>query len=156
MHPSHLKFCYSVNDDEYEKVLSYQKVIDSIEKDEDNPIMWKFKRIVSHQGPLTPTSPGYNGSSYNVCIEWENGEVTGELLSTIAADNPVTCAIHARDYNLLDKPGWRRFCHLAKRQKKLFRMVNQAKLKSFRTAPRYKYGYEVPRDYITMQCSWML
>jgi hypothetical protein len=26
-------------------------------------------------------------------------------------------------------------------------MVNQAKLKSFRTAPRYKYGYEVPRDY---------
>ena len=26
-------------------------------------------------------------------------------------------------------------------------MVNQAKLKSFRTAPRYKYGYEVPRDH---------
>ena len=27
-------------------------------------------------------------------------------------------------------------------------MVNQAKLKSFRSAPRYKYGYEVPRDYL--------
>ena len=26
-------------------------------------------------------------------------------------------------------------------------MVNQAKLRSFRTAPKYKYGYEIPRDY---------
>jgi len=29
----------------------------------------------------------------------------------------------------------------------MLRMVNQAKLRSYRTAPRYKYGYEVPRDY---------
>jgi hypothetical protein len=26
-------------------------------------------------------------------------------------------------------------------------MVNQAKLKSFITAPKYKYGYEIPRTY---------
>jgi hypothetical protein len=26
-------------------------------------------------------------------------------------------------------------------------MVNQAKLKSFNTAPNYKYGYEIPRTY---------
>jgi hypothetical protein len=26
-------------------------------------------------------------------------------------------------------------------------MVNPAKLKSFHTAPRYKYGYEIPRTY---------
>ena len=26
-------------------------------------------------------------------------------------------------------------------------MVNQAKLRSFRTAPKYKYGYQVPKDY---------
>ena len=26
-------------------------------------------------------------------------------------------------------------------------MINQAKLKSFNTAPRYKYGYEIPRTY---------
>ena len=26
-------------------------------------------------------------------------------------------------------------------------MANQAKLRSFRTSPRYKYGYEIPRDY---------
>jgi hypothetical protein len=26
-------------------------------------------------------------------------------------------------------------------------MVNQAKLKSFNTAPKYKYGYEIPRTF---------
>ena len=26
-------------------------------------------------------------------------------------------------------------------------MVNQAKLRSFRTAPRFKYGYEIPKDF---------
>ena len=26
-------------------------------------------------------------------------------------------------------------------------MVKQAKLRSYRTAPRYKFGYQVPRDY---------
>jgi hypothetical protein len=26
-------------------------------------------------------------------------------------------------------------------------MVNQAKLRSFRTAPRYKYGYEIPKNF---------
>ncbi len=26
-------------------------------------------------------------------------------------------------------------------------MANQAKLRSFRTAPRYMYGFEIPRDY---------
>ena len=28
-------------------------------------------------------------------------------------------------------------------------MINQAKLRSYRTAPRFKYGFEVPRDYNT-------
>ena len=74
---------------------------------------------------------------YNVMVEWENGEITSEPLSIIAADDPVTCAIYARDNNLLELPGWKRFKRLAKRQKKLFRMANQAKLRSYNTAPRF-------------------
>ena len=54
--------------------------------------------------------------------------MTHEPLGIIAADDSVTCAIHANENNLLDKPGWRRFKRIAKRQKKLFRMANQAKL----------------------------
>ena len=49
--------------------------------------------------------PDYKGSSYNVKIEWENGEVTYEPLDMITKDDPVTCAIYARKNNLLNKPG---------------------------------------------------
>ena len=142
-----LKFKCSMNDDSFEEVLSYHQILEYLEKDADDPTIWKFKRIVSHQGPLDKNHKDYNGSSYNVRIEWENGEVTDEPLTVIAADDPVTCAIYARDKNLLHLPGWKRFKGIAKRQKKLFRMTNQAKLRSFRTSPKYKYGFEIPRDY---------
>jgi hypothetical protein len=65
----------------------------------------------------------------------------------IAADDPVSCAIYARENNLLDQPGWKRFKHIAKREKKFTQTVNQAKLRSYNTAPRYKYGFEVPRTF---------
>ena len=63
------------------------------------------------------------------------------------SDDPVTCAIYARDNNLLDVEGWKRFKRLANKQKKLYRMANQAKLRSYNSAPRFKYGVEVPRDF---------
>ena len=55
-------------------------------------------------------------------------------------------AIYARDHDLLDKPSWKRFVRLAKREKKLLQLQNQAKLHSFYDSPRYKYGYELPRN----------
>ena len=62
----HIKFKCSVNNDQYEELLSYREVLDYLEKDADNPIIWKFKRIVAHQGPLDSKSPNYKGSKYNV------------------------------------------------------------------------------------------
>jgi hypothetical protein len=44
---------------------------------------------------------------YNVMIEWENGEVTSEPLSAIAVDDPMMCAIYAKDNNLLELDGWK-------------------------------------------------
>ena len=93
------------------------------------------------------TTQNYKGSSYNVRVEWENGEITYEPLDIIAKDDPVTCAIYARKNNLLHLPGWKPFKAIAKREKKLLRMANQAKLKSYRLTPKYKFGFEVPRDY---------
>ncbi|HEY9709872.1 MAG TPA: reverse transcriptase domain-containing protein, partial [Oculatellaceae cyanobacterium] len=87
------------------------------------------------------------GSLYNVTIEWENGEKTDEPLSIFATDNPVPCAIYARDNNLLHLTGWKSFKPIAKRQRNLFREANLAKLCSFSTAPKFKYGFEVPRNY---------
>ena len=114
--------------------MSYNDLLNSLEEDGES-IVWKFKRILAHQGPLTPKDKDWNGSAYNVMVEWENGEITTEPLSIIAADDPVSCAVYARDNNLLDVDGWKRFRGIAKRQQKLHHMVNQAKLCSFHTAP---------------------
>jgi hypothetical protein len=80
-------------------------------------------------------------------IEWENGEITSEPLAVIAADDPVTCAVYAKDNDLLELDAWKRFMSIAKRQQKLLHMVNQAKLRSYRTAPKYQYRFKVPKDY---------
>ena len=49
--------------------------------------------------------------------------------------------------NLIDTPGWIQFKRLARRQKKMIRMVNQDKLKSFRYSLIYKFGVQVPRNH---------
>ena len=87
--PEHIKFCCSVNNDVSEELLTYRKILDYLENNEDNPIVWKFKRIVAHQGPFNSKSPDYKGSSYNIHIEWENGEIIDEPLVVIAADDPI-------------------------------------------------------------------
>ena len=146
--PDRIQFLCSINDDAFEEIIAYNDILNHIEKDEsEETTVWKFKRITAHEGPLIRSHPNWNGSSYNVMIEWENGEITSEPLGVIAADDPVTCAIYAKDNNLLELDGWKRFKVIARRQGKLLRMVNQAKLRSYRTAPKYQYGYEVPKDY---------
>jgi hypothetical protein len=106
--PALVKFRCSVNNDEYEEVVTYNDIVNHIERqdgglDEDN--IWKFKRISAHEGPLTEAEKSYNGSAYNVLVEWETGESTYEPLHIVAADDPVTCAIYAKENDLLDLPG---------------------------------------------------
>jgi hypothetical protein len=146
--PTMMKFLVSINNDQAEEIITYNKLLEYISHDEENDVVWKFCRIVSHQGPLKPEHPDYKGYTYNIMVEWETGEVTTEPLSMITADDPVTCAIYAKDNDLLDLPGWKRFKTIAKRQKKFTRMVNQAKLRSYITSPKHKYSFEVPRNYV--------
>ena len=133
--PQPIRFRISVGEDGYKEVMAYNDVLERLEADQENPTVWKFKQIVGHQGPLRPTDPTYMESSYNVTMEWENVEITLEPPGIIAKDSPVACAIYARD-NLLDLPDWKRFKSIAKNQKKLLRLVNQAKLRSFCTAKK--------------------
>jgi hypothetical protein len=147
--PRHIQFRVSINDDQYEELLSYYDIVDYINNDEheENNRAWNFKKITAHEGPLKPNDPSYNGSMWNVMVEWENGEITSEPLSVITADDPVLCAIYARDHNLLQLEGWKLFAHIAQHEKKMLRMVNQAKLRSYRQGPKYQYGFQVPHDY---------
>jgi len=143
----HKKFRLSINNDEYEDIMSYNEIAEHIMRDKETDVVWRFHRIVAHEGPLTPEHPNYKNCAWNVKVEWENGAITHEPLSNIIADDPVTVAIYAKDNDLLDTPGWKRLKRIANRSKKLKRMANQAKLRSYNTAPRYQYGFEVPRDY---------
>ena len=79
-------------------------------------------------------------------IDWEDGSTTSEPLAIFATDDPVSCALYAKENDLLETPGWKRFKKIAKRHKKLVRMVNQARLKSIRRAPTYQFGFRVPRN----------
>ena len=90
--------------------------------------MYKFRDITAHQGPLISTDRNYKGSKYNILVEWETGETTYEPLNLIAKTDPVTCTIYAKKNGLLSTPGWKRFKPIVKNQKKLTRMINQARL----------------------------
>jgi hypothetical protein len=47
----HHKFRILVNDDQYEEVITYNELMDFIQKNEENDaIVWRFWRIVGHQG----------------------------------------------------------------------------------------------------------
>ena len=99
------------------------------------------------EGPLTKRHPSYKGSSYNVKILWEDGSETYEPLDGIAKDTPVLCALYGQRANLLDTPGWKRFKKIALNEKKMRRLMNQAKLKNYRRTNKYKFGYIVALDH---------
>ena len=146
--PTRIKFVCSMSDDELEEIITYNEILDYIQKDDnDGETVWKFRCITACEGPLKPNHPNWKNSMWNVMIKWENREITSEALAVIAKDAPVTCTLYAKDNDLLELNSWKQFKRIAKQQGKLFCMVNQAKLRSFQESPQYKYGFEVPKDY---------
>ena len=81
-------------------------------------------------------------------MEWETGEATFEPPSVIAADDPVTCAVHAKQNDLLALEGWQRFKNLANRDKVLARAIEQSKIRQVRGSQTYMFGYPIPRNYM--------
>ena len=56
-----------------EEIMSYKEILDCIQiQDNPNPTECRFKRIISHGGPLPRKHPNYNASLYNVMMEWDN------------------------------------------------------------------------------------
>ena len=96
-----IKFKLKINKDQAEEIMSYNQLMDYIQKgtdaEEDPDSLFKFRDIVAHQGPLESTDPNHKGSKYNVMVEWESGEVTYEPLTLISKDDPITCAVYAKN-----------------------------------------------------------
>jgi hypothetical protein len=66
-----------VGEDEFEEILSYNKDMQHIEKNnDDGETFWKYKWISGHEGPLNKNHSSWKEDKHNVKIEWENGEVS--------------------------------------------------------------------------------
>ena len=143
--PKRVKFKAKIGDNNFEELIEYNDLMELIEEQKqfDNGT-WRMRKILGHRKPRTKKD------KWNVLIEWESGERTWEPIKNIYTEDKYMLAEYARDHDLLDK--WDGLYKMkikaaAKNSKTLLRMVRQAKLKSFRTAPVYKNGHKVPRNH---------
>ena len=140
--PKRVRFKAEVDD--FEKLIEYNDLMELIDeqKEYDNGT-WRFRKILRHREPRNKRD------KWHVLIEWESGERTWEPIKNIFAGDKYMLAEYARDHGLLDK--WEgprmKIKSAAKNSKNLLRMNKQAKLKSFKTAPVYKNGHQVPRNH---------
>ena len=129
-------------------IISYNQALNYLEEDnQQDDSLYNFRAITDHHRLLKKSDPNYNGSLYNVMVEWDTGEITEEPLSIIAQDDPVTCAAYAKKHNLLHLPEWNKLKHIAKHQKTLTRAINQTKMRQVSSSATYLFGYLIPRDY---------
>ena len=70
-----LRFKLIIDGDQLDDLISYNQLMEYVEDNTDTGL-YKFKCIKDHRGPYTSSDPQYIGSSYNVLIEWETGEMT--------------------------------------------------------------------------------
>ena len=101
-----LSYILGIGNGKLDKIITYKQLVDHLEAaaNEDNEIsddLYKFRALIGHQMPLKATDPNWKGCNYNVLVDWETREKTYELLSALAADDPVTCAPYAKENDLL-------------------------------------------------------
>ena len=146
-----LRFKLKIDGDQLDDLISYNQLMEYLEdKTDTGPLedgLYRFKCIKDHKGPYTSSDPEYNGSSYNLLIEWETGEHTWEPLSNIIASDPYTCAVYAKEHDLLNTPGWKLLKRHARTARRLIRTLKKSKYKQAKASRKYKHGWEVPRDY---------
>ena len=146
-----LRFKLKIDGDQLDDLISSNQLMEYLEdKTDTGPLedgLYRFKCIKDHKGPYTSSDPEYNGSSYNLLIEWETGEQTWEPLSNIIASDPYTCAVYAKEHDLLNTPGWKLLKRHARTARRLIRTLKKSKYRQARASRKYKHGWEVPRDY---------
>ena len=140
-----------IDGDQLDDLISYNQLMEYLEdKTDTGPLedgLYRFKCIKDHKGPYTSSDPEYNGSSYNLLIEWETGEQTWEPQSNIIASDPYTCAVYAKERNLLTTPRWKLLKRHARTARRLIRTLKKSKYRQAKASIKGKHGWEVPRDY---------
>ena len=135
----------SVEVEEHEEILhcadDVLNHIENVAEEDGESVVWKFKRgdelcaMTMHKGSLQRNHLNWKHPQCNFMIDWETGEITTEpLTGTIVGDDSVACALYPKTDSHLLKHNR----SIAKRQSFQLRIFNQAKLRSFRTASKYK------------------
>ena len=145
-----LRFKLRVDGKQLDGLISYNQLMEYEENTLDTgPTedgLYKFKSIQDHRGPYSPSDPEYLGSSYNLPVEWETGEITWEPPTNIIADDPYSCAVDAKMFDLLNTQGWKQLKRYARTARMLITTPKKSKFRQARVSKRYKHGQEVPRD----------
>ena len=138
-----LKFKVRHGEKTWNEIVSYNKMLEWCERDEDKDDHFRIEEISNHRKAIMDTTAG----EWEVLVQWANGETSWEPLSVIFTDDPVSVSMYALKNGLLNTAGWKRCKNYTKNVKKFARMVNQTTLRSNRLKPVYKYGFQVPRNH---------
>ena len=136
-----LRFKCKAGDKRFDEVMTYNRMLQWCDMHKDSDKYFRLETILNHRKNSSATG------GWEVLIQWADGQTSWEPISMIFADDPVTLAMHAQKNDLLEERGWKRCKRYTSRQKVIGRMINQTRLKNFRNRPRYKYGFQVPRNH---------
>ena len=64
-----INFLCSFNDDQSEELHTYDNISRSVEKDNNDPDVWKFKYITAHERPFSSNHSNYKEFPYNIMIQ---------------------------------------------------------------------------------------
>ena len=89
-----INFLLDVGQGRSQAIISYNQVLNYLEKyNQEDESLYKFRAITDHHGPLKKNDPNYNGSLYNVMVEWEMGRsLKNHCLSLLKT--PLSLVLH--------------------------------------------------------------
>ena len=133
-----IKFKCRVGNRRFDEVMTYNRMLQWCDQHKDDGEFFRLVSIQNHRK---------HKGKWQVLVEWASGLSDWNNMADIFRDDPVTISMYAQKKKLLDTDGWRQCKRYTKREKVIGRMINQTRLKNFRNRPRYKYGFQVPRNH---------
>ena len=115
-----LRFKLKIDGDQLDDLISYNQLMEYLED-------------------KTDTCPLEDGLNRFKCIKDHKGPYT--------SSDPYTCAVYAKEHDLLNTPGWKLLKRHARTARRLIRTLKKSKYRQARASRKYKHGWEVPRDY---------
>ena len=110
-----LSYVPGIGNGKLDKITSCNQLVDHLdaavnEENKINDVLYKFRALIGHQGPLKATE--LKGCKYKILVAWETGEKIYEPLPVLATYDPVTCASYTKGNGISHIDGWKRFKNL--------------------------------------------